>query len=400
MSLSNAIPLLAERGTAWRHRVSNAAGLPSETEPIENLTGAIVKQLSGEERPRLRIGFIGAAGIAKKTWQAVHDAGHSVTFVGCRDVERGSEFVRECQSITPFPAVPRVGSYDDVIRSSDVDAVYIAIPVTMRLVWVQAAAAAKKHVVCEKPCAPTLTELAEMLKACRENGVVFIDGTMLSHGTRVGAVAATIDECAGVVRRMHASMHFVGDAAFDSTDIRMKPGLEPHGCLGDLGWYCIRYALHLNGLAEPYLVDGTIDEASPNGAIASFSGRLVFRSGVIFTFDCSFRSSAEMVFTVRCTDALVQVPDFVLPRVSNSHVEFTVTRSQVTNPGLEVRYESREERVRLPESSTFQETQLWRQLGVAAGANGASLREHWQNLTLLTQGTMERLLDSARAKRP
>lgn len=53
------------------------------------------------------------------------------------------------------------------------DAVYVATPNHLHAPVVQAAAAAGKHVMCEKPVAPTLAEARRMVAACEEAGVSY-----------------------------------------------------------------------------------------------------------------------------------------------------------------------------------------------------------------------------------
>ena len=58
-----------------------------------------------------------------------------------------------------MPPNPRaLGSYEELLASPDVDAVYIPLPTGLRKEWVLRAAAAGKHVVCEKPCGVSAAE--------------------------------------------------------------------------------------------------------------------------------------------------------------------------------------------------------------------------------------------------
>lgn len=61
----------------------------------------------------------------------------------------------------------------DFLAASGLDAVYVAAPNHLHLPLVEAAARAGKHVLCEKPMAPTLAEAERMVEACREAGVVY-----------------------------------------------------------------------------------------------------------------------------------------------------------------------------------------------------------------------------------
>lgn len=45
-----------------------------------------------------------------------------------------------------------------------------------------------------------------------------------------------------------------GDAEFLANDIRVKKGLDGLGCLGDMGWYCVRASLWAYGFEKPVSV--------------------------------------------------------------------------------------------------------------------------------------------------
>ncbi len=74
------------------------------------------------------------------------------------------------------------GTYEDVLARKDIDAVYISLPNTLHEEWVIKAAAAGKHVWCEKPSALTYASAERMLEACTQNKIRFMEGFMfLSH---------------------------------------------------------------------------------------------------------------------------------------------------------------------------------------------------------------------------
>ena len=56
-------------------------------------------------------------------------------------------------------------------ESPEVDAVYLALPVSMHREFTERAAAAGKHVLCEKPMASTAAEARVMVEACRAANV-------------------------------------------------------------------------------------------------------------------------------------------------------------------------------------------------------------------------------------
>src|SRR6185295_1607345 len=98
------------------------------------------------------------------------------------EVERSRRFIDACQAAAPMAVAPRaLGSYEELLASKDVDAVYIPLPTGLRKDWVERAAQAGKHIVSEKPCALSVADLREMIDVCRRERVQFIDGVMFMH---------------------------------------------------------------------------------------------------------------------------------------------------------------------------------------------------------------------------
>src|SRR5438874_748598 len=122
---------------------------------------------------KLRFGFLSTAGIGRKNWLAILNSGNAiVSAVASRDLARSRKFIKECQAVAPYEKVPAaLGSYDELLASKDVDALYVPLPTGLRKELVIRAAEAGKHVLCEKPCAANLGELKEMIAACEKNGV-------------------------------------------------------------------------------------------------------------------------------------------------------------------------------------------------------------------------------------
>ena len=115
------------------------------------------------------------------------------------------------------------------------------MPTGVRSAVIVAAAKAGKHVLSEKPIAPTAAEAATMIQACRDNNVVFMDGVMFMHNPRLSAIQKAIDAPEfGVLKRVIGDFSFSGDETFFGENIRVDRALEPLGCLGDLGIYNTR----------------------------------------------------------------------------------------------------------------------------------------------------------------
>src|ERR1700722_5213259 len=136
---------------------------------------------------KIRFGFLSTANIGRKNWNSIHASGNSiVTAVASRDLARSHNFIAEMQAETPFEATPAaLGSYQELIKSPNMDAVYIPLPTGLRKEWVLRAAAAGKHVICEKPCGVNAADVREMIAACKKHRVQFMDGVMFMHNPRM-----------------------------------------------------------------------------------------------------------------------------------------------------------------------------------------------------------------------
>src|SRR5262245_55025152 len=283
----------------------------------------------GNKRPeiimigdKLRWGILGTAQIARKNWKAIRNTGNStLVAVASRDAERSRRFIAECQAEVPMESAPRaLGSYEELIASREVDAVYVPLPTGLRKEWVLRAAQAGKHVVCEKPCATSVADLREMLDACRRHRVQFMDGVMFMHNRRLQRMREVLDDPphVGQVKRISSAFSFCAPAEFFAGNIRAHSVLEPYGCLGDLGWYCIRFALWvMNGQLPRHVTGRLLSEAggknSPSPVPAEFSGELLFHGGVSSGFYCSFLTHNEQWATVSGTKGYLALSDFVVP---------------------------------------------------------------------------------------
>ena len=115
----------------------------------------------------LRWGLIGASTIAAQHMiAAIRANGGDAVAVMSASADRAATFARE------HAIAQGTSSLDDLLGSKDVDAVYISTTNELHRDHVFAAAAAGKHVLCEKPLALTLDDARAMVERCRARGVV------------------------------------------------------------------------------------------------------------------------------------------------------------------------------------------------------------------------------------
>src|SRR5690606_4573966 len=111
---------------------SPRAASPSGRRPIRN---PIVPS-----DPVVRFGILGAARIARKLAPAIQQAeGARLVAVASRDQARAKAFADE------FGIPLSFGSYEALLDSNTVDAIYLPLPPALHLPWTKAAAERGKH---------------------------------------------------------------------------------------------------------------------------------------------------------------------------------------------------------------------------------------------------------------
>ena len=106
-------------------------------------------------------GVLGTAGIAKgQTIPGMRQAENCNLYaIAGRSMEKAKAY----QAEFGFEVV--YDSYDALLADPKVEAVYIPLPNELHYEWTLKALKAKKHVLCEKPLAPTPAQIREMF-AC------------------------------------------------------------------------------------------------------------------------------------------------------------------------------------------------------------------------------------------
>ena len=346
---------------------------------------------------KLRWGILSTAGIARKNWQSIHSSGAGVvTAVASRDAERSRRFIEECQRKDPFtPAPAALGSYEALLESKEVEAVYIPLPTGLRKEWVLRAAAAGKHVLCEKPCGVSTADVREMIEACRQHQVQFMDGVMFMHNPRMDRIRRILDDGTevGEIKRITSVFSFHMDDAVFEDNVRVNSALEPAGSLGDLGWYSIRFALCAMRWRLPREVSGRTllergSRRSPARVAIDFSGELIFDEHTSAGIFSSFIAQHQQWVNIGGSRGFLHLPDFVHPN-SDHEPAFQLNQTQVRVKNCQCTGEHDEDR------SPAQAPTMMRNF--ANQVRSGKLNTEWPEFALKTQQVLDACLKSARA---
>jgi predicted dehydrogenase len=131
--------------------------------------------------------------------------------------------------------------YDQLLKSGEIDAVYIALPNSMHHAYAVAAAKAGIHVLCEKPMALDEAECQGMIAAAKENNVKLMIAYRL-HFERTNLEAVEAIRSGKIGRPRLFSSIFTQQMAVANTRLSSRLGGGP---LWDIGIYCINAARYL-----------------------------------------------------------------------------------------------------------------------------------------------------------
>ena len=201
-----------------------------------------------------------------------------------------------------FGAARAYRAYAALLDDPEVEAVYVPLPNSLHREWVERAAAAGKHVLCEKPLAPTPADAEAMAAACAAAGVTLLEAYMTPFHPRAMAIETLVASGRlGGLRFARAAFTGVLDRPDDH---RWRPGMGG-GSLLDVGIYCVAPLLAVAG-RTPARVEASATLAK-SGIDASFSGWLDFGDGFTATIECSFEAPERQSLEIVGTEAALLV---------------------------------------------------------------------------------------------
>ena len=222
----------------------------------------------------VRWGFIGAGNIATRALGPAVRASYNavLTAVGARDVQRAQTLGETFGPAVGTP-VSTYGSYDALIADPDIEAVYISLPNDGHRPWTEAALAAGKHVLCEKPLGLDPAEVRSMTAAAEASGLHLVEASWYRWHPRVRLAQRLLaDGAIGSVRHVVSVFTFDGVAA---GNYRLNPA-KGGGAVYDIGHYALSGATWAFG-GLPYEVVAKQD-VGPTGvdlttdAVLSYDG--------------------------------------------------------------------------------------------------------------------------------
>jgi predicted dehydrogenase len=262
---------------------------------------------------RLRWGVLGTGNIARQFAAGVTESDRaSLTFVGSRSRGSAETFAKPLAGAGNIS----IGSYEDLLSSRDVDAVYVSLPNNLHHEWTIRALRAGKHVLCEKPFAANAAEAQEMFDVARGVGRVVVEAFMYrSHPQTHAAMRVVRGGAIGEVKLIRTSFCFRTSKV--AGNIRFDPRLAG-GSVMDVGCYCVSFARLIAG-AEPTGVHA-IGHVHETGVDDLAAGTLTFPHGPIALFNCGMAVQTDNSAFVCGADGYVHIPVPWKPAAQGSQI--------------------------------------------------------------------------------
>lgn len=183
----------------------------------------------------VRFAILGAGNIAHRFAASLsHEPRAKLVAASCRSKEKAEAFLCE---VSCDEGARAYGSHDELLRDSEVDAVYLALPHALHREWAVRALRAGKDVLCEKPAMLTAGEMEEVAAVARETGHLFMEAMKPRFVPLYQQVLDVVAEL-GAVKRVEATLcnDMLGMVEGTGT-YHMEPG-PGAGVLLDCGIYC------------------------------------------------------------------------------------------------------------------------------------------------------------------
>lgn len=227
---------------------------------------------------KVRWGLLSTANINRRLIPAIRaSARGELVAVASRTQESADSYAAQW-------GIPRTfASYEAMLVSDEIDAVYIGLPNHLHAEWSIKAMQHGKHVLCEKPFAITLDEVDQMVAVAQQTGCVLAEAFMYRHHPQTKIIGEWVKNGRlGRITLVRAVFTF----AFQTRqNIRLVPEWGG-GCLWDVGCYPVSFAQFIMGqtpqwvMGDQWLGESGVDEI--------FAGQLHYADGAIAQISSSF----------------------------------------------------------------------------------------------------------------
>ena len=210
----------------------------------------------------------------------------------------------------PDKNIYNYSNFDTIANNPDIDVVYVVLPPSMHREYVVRAAAAGKHVWCEKPMAITAQECQEMIDACKKANKTLSIGYRLQHDPNTQEYRRIVNnKLLGKVQKVSCGAGY----RENRTDHWKQKKEMGGGVLYDMGVYSIQGARMGAGMEPIAIVSAKTSTTRPeiykNGLDETTEAVLEFPGGVMGNIKTSFGESINFL-DITCEKGEIKIAPY------------------------------------------------------------------------------------------
>lgn len=263
--------------------------------------------------------FVGVGHANEIEWFGKKSADNNLSLLK-NDLEKAEKFVKEFGGSV-------FDSYESIVCSPNIDAVYIPLPPGLHFKWAKKALEHGKHVLVEKPATTSLKDTEELVMLAKGKGLAFHENYMFVFHDQLNYIRTMLaDQVIGEIRLFRISFGFPFRG---KNDFRYSKALGG-GALLDCGGYAIKLASLLLGPTTKLVshslsfCDGFDVDVYGSGTLTNELGQI---AQISFGMDNSYRCDLDIwgsigsVFTGRIMTAPNDLEPIIRVSVSSETQE-------------------------------------------------------------------------------
>ena len=245
---------------------------------------------------------------------------------------------QEGEKAKAIPFVEQYGgkifeSYQDIIQSADVDAMYIPLPPTLHFRWAKLSLMNNKHVFVEKPSTVRLKDTDELISLASGRHLALHENYMFVYHSQLEEIQDVVKSGKlGDVRLYRISFGF---PLRQLSDFRYNKALGG-GALLDAGGYCMKYAGCLLGetakvvAAQANYIEGFEVDMFGSATMSNDEGTVV---QMAFGMDNDYQCKIEIWGSkgTLCSDRILTAPAGFVPTYTIKHNQDVETKEMAAD---------------------------------------------------------------------
>lgn len=211
----------------------------------------------------------------------------------------------------------RFEDYEEIIKSTEVDAIYISTPHTFHGEWTIKAAKKGKHILCEKPACINYLEAKKVIDVVRNADVFYMEGFMYRCHPQITKLLELIKlNLVGKIESIYSSFGF--NAGIVDPQSRLFDKNLAGGAILDVGLYPVSFSRLVAGASlgknsiNPHKIHGSAI-IGKTGVDETAYASLYFENSIVAKVETSIRKNMDNIGLIKGTNGSILVTNLWQP---------------------------------------------------------------------------------------